>query len=244
MSDRIYVAVGVIYSLDKKQVLISKRKAEQHLAGLWEFPGGKVEYKESVQSALKRELHEELGIKVISTSQLTTISYDYPDKKVLLDVWLVKEWSGKPESKENQQLAWVQIDNLTSYSFPEANKHIIQTLTLPSIYLVSPSSYENLTEFISTAEQCFIAGIKVFQLRLELIEEAEYLKLINKLSNLAKIYSVKLILNGKPRDIEKYSINGIHLKSKELFNYESRPVSEELLRGASCHNEKELLQAK
>lgn len=243
MNSRIHVAVGVIFSPDKKQVLISKRKANQHLAGLWEFPGGKVEKGEGIQSALKRELYEELGIKPEKIKQLTTISYNYPDKDVLLDVWQVNKWCGQPESKENQELRWVNIDELSLYDFPEANKHIIQTLSLKPVYLISPKSYENVDDFISTIEQCFSSGIKLFQLRLESNIEPEYSQLINRLSKLTQANDVKFMLNGEPSDISKHDIDGIHLKSQELFNFDERPLSEKMLLGASCHNEKELLQA-
>jgi len=243
VNTRIHVAVGVIFSPDKKQVLISKRKANQHLAGLWEFPGGKVEKGENIQLALKRELYEELGIKPEKINQLTTISYNYPDKNVLLDVWQVSKWHGQPEPRENQELKWVNTDELSLYDFPEANKHIIQTLSLKPIYLISPKSYGNVDDFISAIEQCFRSGIKLFQLRLESKIEPEYSRLINRLSKLTQNNDVKFMLNGKPSDINKHNVDGIHLKSQELFNFDERPLSEKMILGASCHNEKELLQA-
>lgn len=243
MNNRIHVAVGVIFSPDKKQVLITKRKAHQHLAGLWEFPGGKVEKDENFLSALKRELDEELGIDVILASHLTTISHNYPDRDVLLDVWQIDKWFGEPASREDQELAWVDIDKLSHYDFPEANKHITQTLLLPPVYLISPQTYESHDEFLQTIEQCFKAGLKLFQLRLELKKEPEYSNLIKELSSLAKKYSVNLILNGDPSYLKKYNINGIHLKARQLFEYSERPVDEDFILGASCHNEKELLQA-
>ena len=243
MSTRIHVAVGVIVSPDKKQVLISKRTARQHLAGLWEFPGGKVEKDEGVATALNRELNEELGILVTKAKQLTTVSYDYPEKEVLLDVWKIDEWYGEPEAKENQGLAWVEIDKLSLYDFPEANKHIIQTLSLNSVYLISQQSYKNLNDFIATVEQYFLSGLKQFQLRLDSKQEPEYSELVNKLSESAKRNNAKLILNGFLADIERFNISGVHLKSKELFQFNKRPVSQEYLLGASCHNENELMQA-
>lgn len=244
MSTRIHVAVGVIVSPDKKKVLITKRTVNQHLAGLWEFPGGKIEKEESVISALSRELNEELGIDVIKAKQLTTVNYDYPEKKVLLDVWQVDEWNGEPVGKESQELVWEKIDELNVYNFPEANKHIIQTLSLNPVYLISQQSYKEKSEFISTVEEYFSSGLKVFQLRLNLKNEPEYSHLIDELSDSAKKYNAKLILNGVPSDIKKYNVNGLHLKSKELLNYSKRPIGEEYLLGASCHNENELLHAK
>lgn len=243
MNSRIHVAVGVITNPDKNKVLITKRTATQHLAGFWEFPGGKIEKDEDITVALYRELNEELGIVVKEAKQLTIVSYDYPDKKVLLDVWQVCDWSGKPKGKENQEIVWANINELDDYDFPEANKHIIQTLSLSPVYVISPSSCENKTRLLTVLDECFSAGVKVFQLRLDSRNEPELGLLINEISELTDKHDARLILNGLPSDINKYNVSGIHLKSKALLNYKTRPIGEDYILGASCHNEDELIHA-
>ena len=243
MDTRIHVAVGVIYNSDKDKVLITKRTAKQHLAGLWEFPGGKVEAGEGVVSALSRELYEELGIVVKDTEQFTTVSYDYSDKKVLLDVWNVFEWTGEPVSRENQEIEWSSINELKHYEFPEANKHIIQTLSLSPIYVLSQESYKNYSHLLSVANDCFSKGLKLFQLRLSTKDKNILANLTKDLHKMAHEKDAKLILNGSPIDINNYYIDGIHINSKELKKYSRRPISEEYILGASCHNEKELALA-
>jgi len=243
VSARIHVAVGVIYNPNQDKVLITKRTTGQHLSGFWEFPGGKVEKNEDVFTALARELNEELGINVEEASRLTSISYDYPDKKVLLDVWQVNKWSGTAESKEKQQLAWVLINQLNNYAFPTANQYIIQSLFLSSTYLISQNSYADYSELLNKTEEYFSAGLKLFQLRLDTMGEAEFSILIEKLYRLSSKNNAKLILNGLPSDIGKYNIDGLHLKSSLLDKYDSRPIAEDYILGASCHNEKELLLA-
>ena len=95
MVSRIHVAVGVL--IDSKDcVLLTRRLKGTHLAGYWEFPGGKVEAGESVHTALARELEEELGTRIGETVPLMTVSHDYGEKQVLLDVHQVKDWSGEP----------------------------------------------------------------------------------------------------------------------------------------------------
>jgi 8-oxo-dGTP diphosphatase len=243
MNDRIHVAVGVIYNPDKDKVLITKRTDKQHLAGFWEFPGGKVETNEDVRTALSRELYEELGIDVISAEQFTTISHDYPEKKVLLDVWKIHEWSGDPVSRENQEIIWSKIDCLYNYEFPAANKHIIQTISLSPVYVISKESYDDYTHLLSVASECFTAGLKLFQLRLKSKNIQNYQQIVENLSVLAKQNNAKLIMNGTAIDIDKYDIDGVHLNANELIKYTSRPISEEYIFGASCHNEKELVHA-
>ncbi|WP_338410981.1 (deoxy)nucleoside triphosphate pyrophosphohydrolase, partial [Pseudoalteromonas nigrifaciens] len=87
------VAVGVIKK--NNALFICKRANDQHQGGLWEFPGGKIEAGESVFRALKRELQEEIGITIFSSSELLTIKHDYDDKTVKLNVHVVSNFSGE-----------------------------------------------------------------------------------------------------------------------------------------------------
>tara|TARA_R110002110_G_scaffold91264_2_gene237587 strand:- start:211672 stop:212079 length:408 start_codon:yes stop_codon:yes gene_type:complete len=123
----VHVAVGVIVD-DQDRVLLSRRSPNAHQGGLWEFPGGKLEAGESVARALSRELLEELGIEVQSSSALLEVSHDYGDKHVVLDVHLVWEFSGEPHGAENQPLAWVPLEELPKYAFPAANAAIVEAL--------------------------------------------------------------------------------------------------------------------
>ncbi|MBW4967034.1 8-oxo-dGTP diphosphatase MutT [Pseudoalteromonas sp. CR1] len=120
------VAVGVIKK--NNAIFICKRANEQHQGGLWEFPGGKVEASESVFAALKRELIEEVGITIHSSSQLMVIEHDYGDKCVRLDIHVVSNFSGQAHGAEGQPSEWVNISELTNYDFPAANAEIIEKL--------------------------------------------------------------------------------------------------------------------
>lgn len=123
----LHVAVGVV--LDSSgNVLITRRASGSHQGGLWEFPGGKVEQGESLQSALARELREELGIDIGRTSPLLEVRHDYGDKLVLLDVHLVWDFEGAALGLEDQPLAWVSPEALSRYPFPAANVPIISAI--------------------------------------------------------------------------------------------------------------------
>ena len=124
MVNRIHVAVGVLID-PKGCVLLTRRLKGSRLAGYWEFPGGKVEAGESVQTALARELEEELGTRMGETVPLMTVSHDYGEKQVLLDVHQVKDWNGEPHGAEGQPLAWVNADSLDEFQVPEANAEIM-----------------------------------------------------------------------------------------------------------------------
>lgn len=120
----VHVAVGVILD-DQGRILLSKRAVDAHQGGLWEFPGGKVEVGETIQSALARELAEELGIVVQRSSPLVEIRHQYADKSVLLDVYTVWQFSGEAAGLEGQPVAWVEPANLEKYEFPDANEAIV-----------------------------------------------------------------------------------------------------------------------
>ena len=124
----LHVAVGVI--LDAQcRILITRRAAHSHQGGLWEFPGGKIETGESLVQALSRELLEELGIVITVAEPLLQIPHDYSDKSVLLDVCVVRGFSGQAQGLEGQPLRWVSAEELSSYPFPDANGPIVQAVT-------------------------------------------------------------------------------------------------------------------
>lgn len=132
MKINIHVAVAVIFN-SQQEVLIALRQAHQHLGGLWEFPGGKVEAGEASSEALKREVKEELGLVIVNALALIKVSHDYIDKSVLLDVWYVTEYTGEAYGVEGQTLRWCAIGDLEAVDFPIANKTIINAIkALPS----------------------------------------------------------------------------------------------------------------
>ncbi len=127
MTKRIHVAVGIILNAEG-QVLLAKRPDHLHQGGKWEFPGGKVELDETVSQALIRELKEEIALDVESSEPFMALSYDYPDKQVLLDIHTVTQFSGNAQGLEGQLIAWVDKSELANYDFPDANKPILEKL--------------------------------------------------------------------------------------------------------------------
>ena len=112
------------------RVLIAQRPQGKTLAGLWEFPGGKVEVDERPEAALIRELHEELGISVEEAclAPLTFASFAYPDFHLLMPLYICRRWSGFVEARENQALKWVAPKNLRAYPMPPADAPLIPAL--------------------------------------------------------------------------------------------------------------------
>ena len=119
------VAVGLIR--DDGAILLTKRPEGKAMAGLWEFPGGKLEEGETPEHALVRELHEELGISVSppALQPLTFASHAYDSFHLLMPLYICKEWSGKVSPQENQAMAWVMPDRLSDYPMPEADLPLV-----------------------------------------------------------------------------------------------------------------------
>lgn len=131
MSKSVHVAVGVIAShneLNQTHYFLTKRLANAHQGGKWEFPGGKVEQGETVAQALARELKEEVDIEVLSCQPLITINHDYGDKKVCLEVFVVDNFIGEPIAQEGQDQSWFTLEKFETLDFPKANEAIIAKL--------------------------------------------------------------------------------------------------------------------
>ncbi len=127
MQSRIDVAVGVVVN-DKGQVLVARRQSHQHQAECWEFPGGKIEPGETVPTALKRELFEEVGITVLGHEPWLEIDHDYEDKSVRLCVHKVTAFEGEARGLEGQLIAWYPPELLPDLLLPKANELIVKAL--------------------------------------------------------------------------------------------------------------------
>jgi len=122
------VAVALIDADDR--VLIAQRPEGKALAGLWEFPGGKIDAGERPEEALVRELREELGITVKEAclAPLTFASYAYPEFHLLMPLYVCRRWEGFVQSREGQALKWVRAKDLRQYPMPPADEPLIPPL--------------------------------------------------------------------------------------------------------------------
>ena len=112
------------------RVLLAQRPEGKSMAGLWEFPGGKVEKGETPEAALIRELHEELGIGTWASclAPLTFASHSYADFHLLMPLFACRKWEGTPTSREGQALKWVRPNQLRDYPMPAADIPLIPIL--------------------------------------------------------------------------------------------------------------------
>jgi 8-oxo-dGTP diphosphatase len=125
----LHVVVALIYNT-QNQILVAQRQAHKFQGGRWEFPGGKVETNETPLEALKRELHEEVGIDILTAESFCKFEHSYPDKVILLDVWKVTQYNNQPHSKEGQAVKWVSLQALAMLDIPDANWDIVKKLNI------------------------------------------------------------------------------------------------------------------
>jgi 8-oxo-dGTP diphosphatase len=121
---KIDVIVGILTDRDGR-VLIAQRPAGKHMAGSWEFPGGKLEPAEPPLAGLARELAEELGIVVEAAEPFLEHRHRYPDRLVRLDVWWVRSFSGSAEAREGQVLRWCDAAELASAAMLPADAPLV-----------------------------------------------------------------------------------------------------------------------
>ena len=240
--NRLHVAAAVIRG-DDGRVLIAKRADDKHQGGLWEFPGGKVEEGEAIADALARELREELGIAVRAARPLIRIPYDYPDQRVLLDVWEVSRFDGEPHGAEGQPLAWVAPRELAEYAFPAANAPIVAAARLPEHYLITPDGLAPQALLVGL-RRALEQGVRLVQLRAPAMFDAQYRDLAVDAVGLCA-GRAQVMLKGPLEWLGDFPSAGWHLSAAQLRRYadQGRPLPAERWLAASCHSAEELALA-
>ncbi len=123
----IHVVAGALFD-NRGRVLIARRPDGKHMAGGWEFPGGKLSPDERPYEGLVRELREELGVDVEGAEPLVAYSYDYPERRVHLDLWRITAYQNVPQPLDGQVLRWVPLEDLPQASLLEADRPMIDAL--------------------------------------------------------------------------------------------------------------------
>lgn len=241
----LHVAAAVLYGADGR-VLLSRRTEGRDLAGLWEFPGGKCEPGEPAAEALVRELHEELGLEVSSSDcePLIAVPFAYADKRILLDVFTVRQWQGEPRGLERQALAWTPLERLARYRMPPADLPVAAALRDPAIYLITPEPEPGREEgFLAAVDAALAGGARRVQLRARRQSAEALLPLAAQVAARCREAGAELLVNGHPEIAQALGV-GLHLRASQLMAHrDRRPLPEGLPLAASCHDAAELVLA-
>ena len=242
---QLHVVAGVIRDAQGR-VLLASRTEGRDLAGLWEFPGGKVEPGETPDVALARELREELGIEARVGEPIIRVPQQYPGKRLVLDVREVT-FSGLPEGLDGQALAWVPVDELARYPMPPADIPVVAALQQPDRYLVTPVPGGDDAAWLEALRTALVAGIRRVQLRAPGLAPARWERLAGLAVGMCRDAGTEVLLNGDAGLAGRLGA-GLHLTSTQLHDASLAPVvrkalDEGRLVGASCHVAHDLVRA-
>ncbi|WP_158608398.1 Nudix family hydrolase [Stagnimonas aquatica] len=235
----IHVACGVLCRPDG-QVLMAQRPAGKIAAGWWEFPGGKIEAGETPLQALKRELHEELGVELRAAQPLIRFAHDYSNRRVVLDTWLVTAFDGAPQSREQQAFAWLPPSQLATQepALPTVAP-IAQALRLAPHYVFTPPDAEPRQCLPQLA--CLPAGA-LLRLRWPGLSDGDYARVATEWIAASRSSGLQLLLDRDPALAETLGAAGWHADSRTLMSLSARPPGLALCI-ASVHDATELQRA-
>lgn len=239
--DRIVEVVAGVIRDARGRILLARRTEGRDLAGLWEFPGGKREPGESAEAALQRELHEELGIDIETGPHLIRVPQVYPGKRLRLDVRQVTRWHGHARGLEGQALAWVTPQSLPRYAMPPADRPVVAALLQPDRYLVTPEPYDD-AGWLAGLDRALAAGIRRVQLRAPMVAPERWTKLVAAAVAACNSVGAQVLVNGDAGLARAHGI-GLHLRASQLRSMSRRPLPDDCVLAASCHDSEELRAA-
>lgn len=236
-----HVVAGVIRDA-RGRILLARRTAGRDLAGLWEFPGGKVDPGETADQALARELHEELGIHVDASTPLIAVPFAYAHKRIVLDVRIIERWRGTATGREKQALAWAPPAKLSGYSMPAADRPVVAALQQPDRYLVTPEPGVDAAAFLQSLQRSLDAGVRRVQLRAQ-AQSTDTLRVLARAAH-ARCHAAgaHLLVNADIPLARELGV-GVHLRASQLRGLRERPLPAGQAVAASCHDAGELALA-
>lgn len=237
-----HVLAGVLLD-GAGRILVAQRPPGKHLAGMWEFPGGKVEPGEAPMAALERELDEELGIAVdpLSFEDLIRVPWTYGERSMLLEAVVVRTWTGEPRALDAAAIDWRLPWDIDPAQLAPADRPILAALRLPEHYPITPAkaSVAHATTLVRAA---LARGERLLQWRLPGVPTELARAGAEALLPEVERFGARLMLS---RDIEgaRRLGAGVHLSAAQLRELNERPLPFGQLVGASCHDPDELALA-
>jgi 8-oxo-dGTP diphosphatase len=233
--------VAAVLTQPDGRVLLAQRPPGKVYAGYWEFPGGKVEPGETLEAALARELHEELGIVVSRPCRWITRIFDYPHATVRLNFFRVSEWQGTPHPHEGQLFSWQRPDAVEVTPLLPANFPILKALSLPPLLGISHAESLGTDSFLARLDVALHNGLRLIQLRDKTLPDDARLALARETVRRARPHGARVLVNGTLELARAAGADGVHLDSSAAANLAVRPDCDWV--GVSCHDATELAHA-
>lgn len=238
MRRRIAVVAAVLQQPDGR-FLLAQRPQGKAYAGYWEFPGGKVEPDETPAQALKRELHEELGIEVTAAHPWLTREYDYEHADVRLDFFRVRGWRGELQGREQQAFVWQRIEAIDVAPLLPANGPILAALALPETYAITGFAVDTPQARVDTAlASALKRGVRLIQVRGRDWPAEHFARHAAHIVACGHAGGARVLINGDVDLARRCGADGVHLTAAQLKVVSERPALP--LVAASCHDAAEL----
>ena len=239
MTPALQVVAGVLRDA-RGRVLLTQRPPGKPHAGMWEFPGGKLEPGEDGLAALSRELDEELGIEVLAARPLIAVAHG----RIVLDVWEVPQYAGRVHAREGQALAWVDAASIDRMGMPPADRPVVSALRLPTTYLITPMcDIGEEDRFLAALARALGEGVRLVQVRLPGAPRARIAALARAARDLCAVHGAQLLLNADWQLAEVLGLDGVHLPAAVARTLMERPLPAHRWVGVSCHDALELVHA-
>lgn len=238
---RVEVAAAVLVNA-RGEFLLAQRPVGKVYAGYWEFPGGKVEPGESAAAALKRELHEELGLEVDVVHPWLTRDFDYAHAAVRLRFFRVFDWRGEPHGREQQQFRWQRVGAHDVAPVLPANGPILRALELPEVYGITCAAILGRDAFLERLESALAGGLRLVQVREKELDAAALQAFATEVVARAHRRGARVLVNGPPAVARAAGADGVHLTGRQLMSVTRRP--DVAWCAASCHDAAELARAR
>ena len=234
------VAAAVIEREDGS-FLLAQRPPGKAYAGYWEFPGGKVEAGEPVAEALRRELHEELGIHLQQAYPWITRVYSYPHATVRLHFHRVLKWRGEPHPHEEQSLAWQRCGALSVAPMLPANAPVLKALSLPIVYAITHAWETGVERALAQLDAALAKGLRLVQIREGKLDRPARAAFAAQVVRRVHALGGMVLVNSDEQLAGRIGADGVHLPTQALMAARRRPQFEWC--GASCHDAAELARA-
>ncbi|GHD65931.1 Nudix family hydrolase [Jeongeupia chitinilytica] len=241
-----HVAAGILLRPDGT-FLLGSRPAGKPYAGYWEFPGGKLEAGETGLDALKRELHEEMGITVTAATPWLVQTFTYPHATVRLQFFRVTGWDGEPQPHEGQSFAWQTPGALNVSPILPANGPILRGLALPPVLALSNAAGLGIDAWLARLDQRLArppgqGGLRWLVLREPQLAADDYRALATGVLDRCRPHGCRVLLHGDLALAQQLGADGVHLPARTAAALLRRPRGIDWL-GVSTHDAAELAVA-
>lgn len=240
--ERIPIVLAVLR--EDKRVFLAWRDRRCHQGNCWELPGGRREAGELAAEALRRELHEELGLSVEVGMPLIYFGCDYPDRLLQFDVYEVHRDHGCCRPGINGRTRWCQQGDLHRQSMPSANRAIVHAVQLPHTYALLPARDDDtINDFVLRLQHAYRLGARLFLLRAPGLA-AERQRVFLQACRSAPIdVRHSLLLHDRPELVEACHAAGVHCSQSFAAALNRRPVDKDRWFAVSCHSLTEVRRA-